>query len=1016
MKFTDHFIRRPVLATVISFLIILLGLQAWQKLQVRQFPKTDDTVVTVTTVYPGASARLIQGFITTPLQQRIASAEGIEYISSRSNQGSSVIEVHIERGFNSSSALSEIMAKVNEARTVLPAEAESPVITKGTFSPALMYIRVQSDTQSIEQMTDYLDRAVQPRLATLPGVGSIGIDGAKTYSMRVWLDPLKMTAFNVTAQDVRSALASNNFLAAAGSTKSEWTVIDVNAATDISSAEDFARLIIRSDQDKGVVRLGDVAKTELSAANPNNFTGYKGEESLYLTVKAAPGANPIDVIDNVLEVLPEIQAQQPVGMIITVAYDATDFIRSSIDEVVRTLGEATLIVVLVVFLFLGSFRIVLIPVITIPLSLIGALFFMMAMGYSINLLTLLALVLAIGLVVDDAIVVVENVHRHIEAGLKPFQAAIVGAREIASPVISMTITLAAVYAPIGFVGGLTGALFQEFAFTLAGAVIISGVIALTLSPMMASKMIRHTSSGGLAAKLDKLFDRFSRLYGRALSDMLKYRSVTILTMVVIILSLPALYMLSGKELAPQEDKGIIFGVSEAPRYSNLDYMNKYTSAYEGFFESFPEYSHSFIINDPGSSIFGMLLKPWDQRERGLADIQQQLQNQYMSQVTGLNVFTFAGSSLPGAGSGLPVQFILTSTNSYQDLNDISGQLVQEAMKSGLFMFAKSDLRFDKPEIQVNINRKLAGELGVSMQDIANTLATMLGSSEVNRFSLDGRSYKVIPQAAQEFRMTQEWLGRYQVRTISGDMVSLATLVSIEQGVQPNSLTQFQQLNSAKIQGMLIPGTSMGQALEFLQTKAKELAPNGYSFDYEGESRQFIKEGNALGLIMLFAIIVIFLVLAAQFESFRDPLVILFSVPLSLFGAMVPIALGYATLNIYTQIGLVTLVGLITKHGILIVEFANQLRDENPELTRLEAVQQAATIRLRPVLMTTAAMVLGVLPLLSASGAGAASRYSIGLVIASGMSIGTLFTLFVVPVLYTFLSKAERQPLPAITNS
>ncbi|PVZ63869.1 efflux RND transporter permease subunit [Pelagibaculum spongiae] len=1010
MKFTDLFIKRPVLAMVISMMILLLGLQAANQLPVRQFPKTDDAVITVTTAYPGASARLVQGFITTPLQQKIASADGVDFVTSTSRQSASEIKVNVKRGFDSTAALSEVMAKVNEAKGELPADAMDPIITKGGQGNMLMYVSFQSDLQSAEQITDYLTRVIRPQLATMSGVGAVEIYGAKTYSMRIWLDPVKMAAFEVTAADVNQSLTSSNFISAAGSTKGELLTTSVNAETDLNNPEAFGQIIIRSNE-MGQVHLRDVAKIELASEDQESYVTMGGKEALMIGIDSAPGSNPLDVIAGVRQRLETLQNELPSGMSLFIAYDATDFIRSSIDEVVKTLGEASIIVILVVFMFLGAFRVVTIPIITIPLSMVGVLFFMLVMGYSINLLTLLALVLAIGLVVDDAIVVVENVHRHIEDGKTPYDAAIHGAREIALPVISMTITLAAVYAPIGFVGGLTGSLFREFAFTLAGAVIISGIIALTLSPMMASRILRPSSEDGKLVKmLDKFFESVSHIYQRSLHDMLNYRPVIVMMALVLFATLPLLTMVSQSELAPPEDGGFMFVVATPPRYANVDYTRQYTEQFEDQFRQFPEFAQSFIFNNPGQVFGGMQLKPWGERERGVVEIQKELQNRYLATNPGLQVFSFVPPALPSGGGGLPMQFVITSTAGYDALDRVANQLVQEAMKSGLFMFANSDLKFDRPEYQLSIDRDRAGQLGISMQSIGSTLATMLGNGEVNRFSLDGRSYKVIPQAPRDFRLNEEWLTRYQVRTASGEMVALSTLVKVTKEVRPNALNQFQQLNSAKVQGMIMPGKSMGEAVTFMEAKLKEIAPTGFSYDYEGESRQFKLESDNLTTTLIFAMIVIFLVLAAQFESFRDPLVVMFSVPLSMFGALVPIAMGLTSLNIYTQIGLVTLIGLITKHGILIVEFANKLREENPQLSRREAVEEAAAIRLRPILMTTAAMVLGVVPLLFADGAGAASRFAIGLVIASGMSVGTVFTLYVVPVFYSYLARKDRSAL------
>ncbi|CAM3644034.1 MexW/MexI family multidrug efflux RND transporter permease subunit [Parendozoicomonas haliclonae] len=1014
-SFTDLFIRRPVLATVVSLLIILLGLQAFQKLPVREYPDLEDAVITVTTAYPGASAELIQGFITTPVQQAIASAEGIDYITSSSNQSISTVTVKLRLGYSADKALTEIMSKVNQIRSQLPAESQDPVITKGNNQgAALLYISFYSDRMSGEQVTDYLTRVVQPQLATVEGVGSADILGAKTFAMRIWLDPIRMSAFEVTAAEINGALLNNNVQSAAGQTQGEMVISNVNARTSLSTEKDFADIVIKN-QDDVLVRLADVATIELSAENPNSFVAFNGKESTYVAINATPSANPLDVISRVHDKLPEIRSQLPNSMGLEPVYDATEFIQASIDEVIQTIVEAALIVILVVFLFLGSVRIVIIPIVAIPLSLIGVLFFMQMMGYSINLLTLLAMVLAIGLVVDDAIVVVENIHRHIEEGQTPFNAAIMGAREIALPVIAMTVTLAAVYAPIGFMEGLTGALFKEFAFTLAGAVIVSGIVALTLSPMMCSRLLLPAGNDSKFVKwLDRKFDSLKDRYQRRLTSALETRAVTLVFAMIVLMTIPPMFMFTKKELAPAEDNGLVFMVSKAPQYASIDYMNAYTAELETAFQTFPEYEQSFLINQsPTSSFAGMGLKPWNERERSVFAVQKELQDYHLSQITGINTFSFVMPTLPGSGGGLPVQFILNTTSDYETLSQVAGQLVGKAMQSGMFMFAETELTFNKPETEILIDRDKAANLGISMSDIGTTLATMLGDGDLNRFSIDGRSYKVIPQANQEFRLSREWLGRYYVRSASDALVPLSAVITLKSEARPNQLTQFQQLNSTKIQGMLLPGVSLGEALTFLQEQTRELAPAGFGTDFEGTSRQFMNEGNALIITFAISLLVIFLVLAAQFESFRDPLVVMITVPMSICGALIPLMLGFifqfglginVSMNIYTQIGLVTLIGLISKHGILIVEFANQLRQQGKTLE--EAILEASAMRLRPILMTTGATVLGILPLLFASGAGAVSRFNIGLVITSGMTIGTLFTLFVVPVMYSYLARRE----------
>ena len=1010
MAFTDPFIRRPVLASVVSLLIILLGMQAFSKLVIRQYPQMESALITVSTAYPGANAETIQGYITQPLQQSLASAEGIDYMTSSSQQNLSVISIYARIGADSDRLFTELLAKANAVKNQLPQEAEDPVLAKqAADSTALMYVSFYSDQLSNPQITDYLSRVIQPKLATLPGMAEAEILGNQVFAMRLWLDPVKMAAYGVTADDFSSAVRQYNFLAAAGEVKGQYVVTSINASTDLKSSEAFAAIPVKTVGDSRVL-VGDIARVEMGSANYDSISSFDGIPSVYIAIKGTPSANPLDVIKHVRAAMPELEAQLPPNLKVAIAYDATEFIQASIDEVLKTLAEAVLIVIVVVFLFLGALRSVLIPVITIPLSMIGVLFFMQLMGYSINLLTLLAMVLAIGLVVDDAIVVVENIHRHIEEGKTPFDAAIEGAREIAVPVVSMTITLAAVYAPIGFLEGLTGALFKEFALTLAGAVIISGIVALTLSPMMCAKLLRHEENpSGLAHRLDQLFERLKRRYQRALHSTLETRPVVLVFGLIVMLLIPAFLAFSTSELAPEEDQGIVFLIANAPQPSNLNYLNAYTADFVNIFKSFPEYYSSFQINGSDgvqAGIGGFLLKPWGERERTQMELLPLVQAR-LDQIPGLQIFGFNLPSLPGTGDGLPFQFVINTPNDYETLLQVAERIKQRAMQSGQFAFLNVDLAFDKPEIVVDIDRQKAAQMGVSMQNLGTTLATLLGEGEINRFTIDGRSYKVIAQVERAYRDNPGWLNSYYVKSSSGEMVPLGTLISLSERARPSRLKQFQQLNAATLEG--VPIVSMGEALATVQRIAREEAPRGYGFDQAGSTRQFVQEGNALYLTFALALAIIFLVLAAQFESFRDPLVILITVPLSICGALIPIFLGFSSMNIYTQVGLVTLIGLISKHGILIVEFANQLRHERGLSVR-QAIEDAAAIRLRPVLMTTAAMVFAMLPLIFASGAGAVSRFDIGLVIATGMTVGTAFTLFVLPCVYTLLAKPDTPPV------
>ncbi|MBB5050731.1 multidrug efflux pump [Afipia massiliensis] len=1008
MAFTDIFIKRPVLSLVVSLLILLIGFQAATHLGIRQYPKLSNTVVTITTSYPGASPDLMQGFITQPIEQAVASAEGVDYITSSSVQGLSTITVYVKLNVDPNSALTEVSSKVSSVRYLIPRESNDPVITKSTGqTTAVMYLGFASDELSGPQISDYLARVVQPILATVDGVASADILGAQTLATRIWLDPARMAGRNVSPDDVQAAIRANNFQAAAGQTKGYFIVSNVTTNTDLTSIDQFKRMTVKA-KDGGFVRLEDIATVELGAQSTDSSVSLSGQQAIFIGVQSTPQGNPLNIVKGVRALFPEIERNLPPSLKMRVAYDSTKFIQSSIDEVRNTLVEAVVIVVVVIFLFLASLRSVIIPVVTIPLSLVGACILMLAMGFTLNLLTLLAMVLAIGLVVDDAIVVVENIHRHLEEGKSPVEASLVGAREIVGPVISMTITLAAVYAPIGFLGGLTGALFREFAFTLAGSVIISGVVALTLSPMMCSVLLKSGSDHGKFAKIvDNVFGKVTRWYGRKLDRSLDYRPITVLFCATILFLVGFMYMNTSKELAPEEDQGILFSVTKAPQYANIDYSNYYGTKLDKAFGSFPETDLRFIINGisgPANGIAGMILKPWDERTRSSLALKPLVQNE-LSKIEGVNAFAFNLPPLPGGPGGLPIQMVISTTSGFQAVFEQMEKLKKAARESGLFIVADSDLAFNQPVVRVNIDRSKANDLGINMAAVGTTLSTLLGGNYVNRFNLEGRSYQVIPQVPRDLRLSPESLEKYYVATNGGRQVPLSTIVSIETKTNPNALTHFNQLNSATFQAVPMPGVTVGRAVEFLEEQAKQL-PAGFSRDFLADSRQYVQEGNQLAVTFLFALIIIFLVLAAQFESLRDPLVILISVPMAISGALLPLYFGLATINIYTQVGLVTLIGLISKHGILMVEFANELQLKEG-LDRRTAIEHSARVRLRPILMTTAAMVAGLLPLLTASGAGAASRFSIGLVVVAGMTIGTLFTLFVLPAVYTMIATDHR---------
>jgi multidrug efflux pump len=1002
---TDFFIKRPVLSLVISTLIVLLGVQAFFDTQVRQYPELETSVITVTTAYPGASAELIQGFISTPVQQVVSSTTGIDFVRSSSSNSISVVEVHMKLGVDPDVALTEVNTKVSSIRGVLPTEAEDPVIAKSDANGfALAYYSFYSDTLSDVEVTDYLLRTIQPALSTVKGVGEAQILGGKTYSMRIWMDPVRMAALKVSASDIVSAIGADNYQSAAGQTRSDLVQTNVNAITDTGDPELLKRFVVRESGNK-TVRLGDVADVELGAENYDSLVMFDGVPSIYVGINGTTDGNPLTTIKLVTAELESMKPSFPPGLKFAIAFDSTEFIQASIDEVILTLVQASIIVVVIIFLFLGSVRSTMVPLVTIPLSIIGVLFYMQILGYSINLLTLLAMVMAIGLLVDDAILVVENIYRHISEGLKPLEAALVGAREIAKPVIATTIVLVVVYAPIGLLGGLTGVLFKEFAFTLVGTIIISTIIALTLSPMMCSRILKPTVANNAYARfITRLFDRLQTRYENFLSESLRTRSVTIIFVVMVLTMLIAMFQFVQTELAPEEDQGIVFVFSKAPDHASLDYLNKYTAPYNDIFREYDaEFKSSFMANGfggPTVSFAGMLLKPWDQRTLTSQEMIPAIQKQ-LDQQPGLQSFAFNPPSLPGASGNTPVEFILKTQQSYDQLYGVVQQVLTKARETGQFHFIKSDFNFSKPEIRITIDRERADSMGISMREIGQTLGAILAEGYVSRFNLAGRSYKIIPQARQADRENGNIVSQYYVYSDKGEQINLSTLVDIDYTSVPAELVQFQQQNSAKIDA--VPGVPLSQALQTLRDITAEVAPAGYSFDYQGQSRQLIQEGSALALTFGFAIIIVFLVLAAQYESLRDPFIILTTVPLAMFGALIPMFLWEVSMNIYSQVGLITLIGLVSKHGILIVEFANEIQI-NEKLPPGQAVIKAASMRLRPILMTSFSTIIGIMPLVIASGAGAASRQAIGITIVSGFAIGTLFTLFVLPVVYTYFAK------------
>ena len=1022
MNLSEFFIRRPVVTIVLSSLILLLGIMGAVNLAVRQYPKLDDTVITVTTTYPGASADLMQGFITTPIAQAVSSTENVDYVTSSSAQSTSTVSVHMRLGSDPSAALTEVLTKVQTVRKDLPTDAEDPIIQKGTGQNiALLYFAFLSDSRTPQQLTEYLRRVIQPRMATVPGVANAEILGAKPFAMRIWLDPLRMASRGVTALDVANAVKASNFLAAPGRIENELYALYADTDTTIKTPDLMGALPIRGSGND-IVRLRDVARVELGVEDYDSTILFQGKTVVALGIHPTPEANPLDVAHATNAEIEKISRDLPAGITVQSAFDNTIFIEASIDEVFKTLIEAVIIVTIVILAFLGSFRSVIIPLATIPLSLVGVCLFLFALGYSINLLTLLAMVLAIGLVVDDAIVVVENVHRHIELGKKPLDAAIKGMQEIFVPVIAMTTTLAAVYAPLGFTQGLTGALFREFAFTLAGSVIISGLIAVTLSPMMAGRLLKpaHEEDGkeSFAERIDRVFERFSHGYHGLLHRVLDSRG-TLLALVAILLG-TALYLFlnTPAELAPEEDQGALISLLNGPRYASPAYMERYVHSIRDKVGDVDGLEGSFLASGPdgGGSIYGGFgfwrLKPWDERESSAKQIQQIITKR-IGDVAGLDAFVFSLPSLPGAGSGPPVSITIRTIDGPAEAWEMAEKIRTQAMASGRFIFLQNSVNYDLPRMRIKIDRDRAAALGVKISDIGTSLSLLLSNGYISRFDRDNRSYDIVPQADTNDRVNPETLARYYVRSASGDMVPLSVVTSVETYAGPASIEQFNQLNSATLSGVAMPNITNAQALQVLKDLAAKSFTDGFFTDFSGESRLLEQEGSSTMIAFGLAVIVIYLVLAAQFESFRDPFIIMMAVPLSIFGAIIPLNLGAslqvtgATLNIYTQVGMITLIGLITKHGILLVEFANERRKAG--MGRREAIEEAARVRLRPILMTTAAMVLAVVPLILATGAGAAARFSMGLVIASGMSVGTVFTLFVVPMFYTYLSPAEWRP-------
>lgn len=1009
MSFSDIFIRRPVLSTVLACMILLLGFQGIFNLSIRQYPKVDETAITITTAYPGASADLIQGFISAPIARAVASTENIDYVTSSSRPSSSTVTVQMKLGSNPDVALTEVLSKVQGVRGTLPEASKDPVIVKGTGQQfAMMYISMQNPNMTKEQLTEYIERVIRPRMSTVEGVADVQIFGAQEYSMRVWIDPIRLAARGVTASEVLTAINNSNFLSAPGNTENEYVVSSITVRSTLQTPEAFAELPLRST-DGNVVRLRDVARVELGAENTDTRVSFNGKPGTFLAIFPTPAANPLTTAAALTRLVPQIQETLPKGMTIEVVYDATGQISASIDEVFKTIAEAVAIVVVVILLFLGSFRSVMMPIVTIPLSLIGVCFLLFAMGYSINLLSLLAMVLAIGLVVDDAIVVVENIHRHMEEDhMSPMQAAFSGMREIASAIVAMTMTLAAVFAPLAFTGGLTGALFREFAVTLAGSVVLSGVIAVTITPMMSARLLKAGSHSRFQRIVDGTFARVEHVYERAVTGSLNYRPLTLIIVLALVGVTGFMFTKTSGELAPEEDQGFLLSLVTAPRYATSDYTETYVNQILGLVRDIPETRAQFSAVAFGgatnSAFVGFAFKDWAERKRNSKELQADITAR-IAKVAGVEAFVFAPPTLPGSGGGLPIAMVVRSTGPASEVYEVAEQIKNKAQASGRFIVVQNSMAYDAPQVTVTIDRDRAAALNLPIADIGQTLTLLVGGAEVAQFDRDSNSYDIIPQVPQEFRDNPEKLGEYYVRSVDGKMVPLSAVVKISTNASPAAIEQFNQLNSATISALPLPGVTTGDGLKALEDIANENLPDTFFIDYSGQSRQEKEQGNTILIAFGAAVVVIYLVLAAQFESFRDPLIIMMAVPLSIFGAIVPLNLGLGTLNIYTQVGLITLIGLITKHGILLVEFANQQREQHG-MRRRDAIIASAKVRLRPILMTTAAMALGVVPLITSSGAGAAARYSMGLVIFTGILVGTMFTLFVVPMFYTFIASKD----------
>jgi multidrug efflux pump len=1025
MHFTEPFIRRPVLAISLSLVLFFFGLRSLGLMPITEYPPTSNTIITVTTHYFGATPKTVGAFITAPLEKAVGQAPGINYMTATSEDGLSIITLYMRMGEDPNAALAQVQAKVNSVINQLPKGVMLPVIQEMSGSGAnLMYLTFTGKAYNQQQITDYLTRVVQPAIESVPGIGLTGIlppgtgPNGNTYAMRVWLDPEEMAVLGITPAQVSTALQQNNFVAAVGRLRGRYFAVSLSADTALHTVRSFQDLVVATVQ--GVpIQLKQIAKVELGAQTYNSSVLVDGAPAVNIGLQQAPGSNALQVAHGVEQVMARLQHSMPPGMHGFVLYNGAQFIQSSLHEVLVDIAIALLAVIAVIYLFMGSWRALLVPALVIPIAMVGAGTILHALGYTINLLTLLAMVLAIGLVVDDAIIVVENVHRHIEHGSTPLHAALHSAKELASPILVMATTLAAVFARLGFIGGLIGHLFAEFAFTIVATVALSLIVALTLAPMVSARILQAGHAGRMAHLVDRVFSVLRGAYARTLTGSLRFWPVTVAFALLLTVGLYPLMTISKSELAPPANQGIVYVNGVAQPTATLEYMNAYDRYLtRAVFDQIPARTHSFAVNGVGIGgmllnndvMAGVVLNPNRSSAITTQGVKDQIQ-QAVGKVPGLKLSAFGLPPLPGAAVGLPVQFVITSTGGgYHALDAVSTTLIAQAKASGLFSFVCKNLKYDNQITEIHIHRRLAASFGLTMADIGSNLETLLGGNYTNYFDMDGLSYRVVPQVPPALRANPSFLQSYYLKTKDGTELPLSTFVSLHARSAPAFLPQFQQLNAVFIEANPAPGVSLGTALDFLRTHAQKILPPEYQIHYAGVSRQYMHQGGAFAMTFGFALLMVFLLLAAQFESFQDALVVLSAVPVALFGALAPISVGISSVNIFSEVGMVMLMGLISKQGILIVQFARTLQREKG-LDKQHAVVEAATLRLRPILMTVAAMIAGAIPLLFATGGGAEARFSMGLVVVSGLGFGSLVSLFVIPAFYQWFGKDLSPALP-----